>query len=214
MLLGRLRPFVGIVLVLLAAAGMYFWETTGRDAVFTTEIVAAARDISAGEILSAELFEVQNVRKENVASGTYAGADIEALLGKEAKCDISEGSQITGKMCQELSEGDEGLAPFVLFPEWIKERSGSLRAGDRVDIYSGDMAHLMGSFKVAFVRDEDEQPVAEEGGGPAPEVFRRGRATGRISSIEIKATPAEYAALQQQAESADFAGLILVQSTK
>ena len=244
MFIGRLRPFIGILLVAAAVFGMYFWESRGREAVFTEETVVAARDIRAGETLEKELFTLRNIEKESIANGVLSPEELSRQYGKAAACDITENTQITKAMVKEKEAAPEGRAPFVLKEEWIAARSASLRSGDTVDIYTADMAGKIGSYKVAFVRDEDEQPVAEAGDGagglgssggsgglgssgsgagakvsgygfgsvPAPAVWERGRATGRISSIEIAAKPEEYAAiLEYLASDPCFAALILVQ---
>lgn len=235
MFIGRLRPFIGILLVAAAVFGMYFWESRGREAVFTEETVVAARDIRAGETLEKELFTLRNIEKESIANGILSPEELSMQYGKAAACDITENTQITKAMVKEKEAAPEGRAPFVLKEEWIAARSASLRSGDTVDIYTADMVGKIGSYKVAFVRDEDEQPVAEAGDGagglgssgsgagvkvngygfgsvPAPAVWERGRATGRISSIEIAAKPEEYAAiLEYLASDPGFAALILVQ---
>ncbi len=245
MFIGRLRPFIGILLVAATVFGIYFWESRGREAVFTEETVVAARDIRAGETLEKELFTLRNIEKESIANGVLSPEELSRQYGKAAACDITENTQITKAMVKEKEAAPEGRAPFVLKEEWIAARSASLRSGDTVDIYTADMAGKIGSYKVAFVRDEDEQPVAEAGdafggglgssGGstglgssgsvagakvsgygfgsvPAPAVWERGCATGRISSIEIAAKPEEYAAiLEYLASDPGFAALILVQ---
>ena len=45
------KALIGIALMILAVAGMVFWEGWGRDALLLTDVVVAAKPIAAGEVL-------------------------------------------------------------------------------------------------------------------------------------------------------------------
>ncbi|MDR1571636.1 MAG: hypothetical protein LBS32_03840 [Clostridiales Family XIII bacterium] len=54
----RLSLYAGIALMLIAVAGLVFWESAGRDRVMMAETVAAAGDIRAGAVIKPEMLRV------------------------------------------------------------------------------------------------------------------------------------------------------------
>ena len=62
------KSIAGIILVVLSVAAMYFWETKGRDSFLLMPVLAAAKDIDAGTVVSEEHFTVLRVPPETAAA--------------------------------------------------------------------------------------------------------------------------------------------------
>jgi hypothetical protein len=123
---------------------------------------------------------------------------------------------------------------FVIRPEWIAMRSSALRRGDIVDIYGTNGLGLLGTFRIAYVKDEAEREVKNasngsggnvggntgsdagsgSGSGRNGDILARTDSTSVIDHIEIITTYQEYEKLTGSiggADGATPAALIIVQ---
>ena len=102
----------------------------------------------------------------------------------------------------------EGKSVYVLPESWIYSRSSSLRAGDSVQIYSMPEKKLMGTFTLAFVRDNAEQEVQDT--NLPSGVLERTAPSSIISNLEILCTQQEYFELFDEVQLAGPASLLVV----
>jgi hypothetical protein len=105
----------------------------------------------------------------------------------------------------------KGESPFVIKPEWISMRSSSLRRGDWVDLYEDREHTLIGTFRVAFVKDSNEVEVRNVGEGNNNSALDRTDASAIISHIEIISDLDGYEKVLAQVSGVSPAGLIVVQ---
>lgn len=207
-----IKLIVGILLVATAAAGLWYWENEGREEFTMNQILVAAQEIESGTEVTAEMFESRNVLKENVIKGALNPEDVSSLAGKISRGYIAEGNQVS-KLHFEEKESTiaRGKSIFVIKPHWIDMRSSSLRGGDTVKIYSCDGYMYFGEYRVAFVKDDNEQEVvAAEGYNESQNILERRMSSRAANHIEIIATLEEYQKIREFAE-ADHGALMLVQ---
>lgn len=211
--MNKWKAWLGIVLIAASAAGLFFWETSGRETFLTEPVLVAAAEIPAGAVVSAGAFRMERIPKENLAAGALPAEAAGSLLGGCARQTIPENQQIVSEYfvsSDEAMKKDEAV--FVIPEEWIAMRSSSLRKGDRITLYGAGTFPRIGTYRVAFVKDQGEQEVTEPEGGIKGEAMERTNSTAQISHLEIVTTLQEYGTIRQTAQSES--GLIIVQETE
>ena len=193
----RVKSILGILLIILSLAGLFLWEWKGRDMVLLQEVLVAKNDIQKGTLVEESLFEPKGVVKDSEIEGALKPGDAAILKGKVTTQLIPGNSQIhPGYFRENEFYLKEGEAVFVLEPNWIAMRSSSLRRGDTADIYGNQGWELLGSYRVAFVKDEAEREVRDvsmEGKNYIEkDILERTDSTAMIDHIEIITTIDEY----------------------
>ena len=207
-----IKLVVGILLVVTAVAGLWYWESEGREEFTMNEILVAAQEIESGTEVTADMFEGRSVLKENVIKGALNSEDASYLVGMISRGYIAEGNQVSKLHFEEKeSTIEKGKSIFVIKPHWIDMRSSSLRGGDIVEIYSSDGSMYFGRYRIAFVKDDNEQEVvAAEGYSDSENILERRMSSRAANHVEIIATLEEYQQIRTFAETEQGA-LMLVQ---
>lgn len=196
-----IKPIIGILLIVVSAVGLIWWEKYGREEFLMSEVLVASQDIERGEIISAKCFQETKIMKENVIDGSVQPASYMDLQGKVASQFIPKNSQVRKEMFLEqkqLMQGNQSI--FVIKEEWIHSRSSSLRKGDKIDVLKSIDGECVGTFVVAYVKDVDEQEVVNAEGNEGNEILQRDFSSGVISRVEIIAEPKEYEVIRNCAE--------------
>ncbi len=225
------KPILGILLILLSIAGLFFWEWKGREIIMTEQVLVAKEEIRKGAPVTGAMFAVRGVNETGLLEGAITPADADRIRGKVAAQFIAKNGQII----MEYFRDDDfylerGESIFVIDPDWITMRSSALRRGDVVDIYGSGGLGLLGTFRVAYVKDEAEREVKNAGteagtgpgtgiggtgaGGAAGNLLERPDSTSVIDHIEIITTFQKYEELVNRVSGADGttpAALIIVQ---
>jgi len=211
-----LKPLIGILLIAISIGGLLFWEIKGRDAVLMEEIIVAKEDIDAGTKVNRNIFITVGISKENKIEGALTQSDIDDLQGKTASQLILKNDQISMKYFMQNEfylKNNESI--FVVDPGWIAMRSSSLRRGDLVDIYGADGRGVIGTFKVAFVKDSTEREIRDTGEEGLNRIennlLERIDSTSMIDHIEIISTMSKYEELVDCATGVSPTALIIVQ---
>jgi hypothetical protein len=212
------KTYAGILLLLLAVAGLFFWETAGRDKVLMEEVIVAGRDIQAGAVLQADMLQTARIPKGSSVKGGFPAGAEEVVAGQRTSWPIAEKQQISsGFFTAAEEELQAGEAYFVIPERWIAMRTSALRRGDAVEILpcSGG-AMSLGTYKLAFVKDSDEGEVRDL--SPAGELLYEPRerqertdAGSVIDHVEIIATAEAYFMIRAFAENLETPSLVLVQ---
>ena len=203
------KSIAGIILVVLSVAAMYFWETKGRDSFLLMPVLAAAKDIDAGTVVSEEHFTVLRVPPETAASAAMMPSAAIHVLGLRATRHIRRNEQVAKEdFGSETAQIPEGKSVYVLPQSWIYSRSSSLRAGDNVWIFSMPEKKPLGCYTLAFVRDNAEQEVLDT--NLPSGVLERTAPSSIISSLEILCTEQEYFDLFDEVQQAGPASLLIV----
>ena len=215
----KIRSFLGILLILLSLAGLLFWEVKGRELIMTDTVLVAKQEIPKGMIVDRSMFTVKGIPKSNLLEKALGPENLAALQGRVSAQLIAQNGQII----EDYFLGDDlnlkcDESVFVIRSEWIAMHSSALRRGDRIDLYGDNGAGFLGSYRVAYVKDEAEREVVEAGttAGKTVEggMLERTDSTSVIDHIEIITTLAEYERLKMFVEGSSEAtpsALIIVQ---
>lgn len=203
------KSIAGIFLVILSVAAMYFWETKGRDNFLLAPVLAAAVDIEPGTIVSEKDFTVLRVPPETIASASLMPSEGVHIYGMRASRHIRKLEQVAKEdFGNTQAQVPEGKSVYVLPESWIYSRSSSLRAGDEVFIFSMPEKKPLGSYTLAFVRDNAEQEV-QDTNFPSG-VLERTAPSSIISSLEILCTEQEYFMLFDEVQQTGPYSLLIV----
>ena len=184
------KVIIGALLIILSIGGMVFWENYGRDRVLMTPVLTVSADIKEGSVVRAEDLMVMHIPKDDVISGSLTPADAESIIGCYAGMDLLVNQQLVRSYFNTRDMGiEKGKSIFSIPAAWIYSRSSALRAGDTVRIYSMPEQTYLGSFKLAFVKDNSEQEVV---GGSQRKVLDRQASSSAIANIEIICSLSDY----------------------
>lgn len=193
----KLKSIIGIILIILSLALMFFWETTGREMFTTSSILVCSDNIKKGQTVGLTDFKTIRINKENVLEGALTPEKAESLEGMSAEVDMVRNQQILeGYFTISKKAKSDNDSIFVIPKEWIFSRSSALRSGDKVSIYKMPEKIKLGTFTVAFVRDASEQEVVDIEPG-AKSVLDRKDSGRVISGIEIICTLNDYSRLYE-----------------
>lgn len=192
-----MKPISGVILILIVTGFIIFWETEGRDAVMLESVIVAKEDIPAGILIKASMFKEIGIIEENMISNGIKKSDILSLEGKVSKQIILKNTQISKKYFfdkKSLIKKGEGI--FQLKEEWIFSISSSIRKNDIVDIYLCNEKIFLGSFVVAFVKDNQGAEVLDEietlTGADNSKILNRKNGSAVVKNIEIISTLEKY----------------------
>ncbi|MDR1953728.1 MAG: SAF domain-containing protein [Clostridiales Family XIII bacterium] len=215
-MIGKYRKFAGLLLVIAAVLLLVGWEVKGREAVLMDEVLVARETVPAGELLSASMFRSVSVPGNAVIEDAVSLRNAEEIDGKISAAPIFAGGQLsTQHLKDKNAKAPTKDSFFVIKREWTYMRSSALRRGDYVDIIGEKDGHNFGRYKIAFVKNAEEEEVTEvaDGGMGLIEREREARvdATSGIDHIEIISDLAGYMRIKAYAESQGTPSLILVQ---
>jgi hypothetical protein len=216
--LKRWGLFAGILLSLLAVAGLVFWETAGRSKLLMDRVVIASVDISAETVLKEEMLTTALIPKDSIISTGFPADHENEIVGMKTAWPVSARQQISSDMfAHENDYLKNGESFFVIPVEWIAMRSSALRRGDTIEIASAlEDRTVFGRYRLAFVKDEEELEVRNMGAGGeliSDALKRQDRtdANAVIDHVEIIATKSAYEAIRSFAIESAFPSLLLIQ---
>jgi hypothetical protein len=212
---GKIRRFAGLILVCAATLLLVGWEVKGREAILMDEVPVAKETIPAGESLTASMFRLVSVPRNAIIDDVVSPGDIADIDGKISAAPIFAGGQLSSKHLRKESESVRAEdSCFVIRREWIYMRSSALRRGDYVDIVAETDGRNFGRYKIAFVKNAEEEEVMDASGGmglPKQRKDARVDATSSIDHVEILVDLAGYTRIKAFAELQNGPSLILVQ---
>lgn len=187
------KPVIGLLLITLSVGVLFWWETAGREKFLMKEIYVTSKNIEAGEVIEMRDFKSIRINEEGVQKGSMNLNEVKSVLGKLAKRNMREGEQLYAKdFCDKGSEVFNGISIYKIKPEWIDNRSSSLRKGDVVRIYDAFGEEDLGSYKLAHVKSENEQEVVNGEALTSGALKQRDFSTSQISCMEIFCKLEEY----------------------
>jgi hypothetical protein len=210
-----LRRFSGVLLILIAIAGLVAWEARGRELVLMTDVCAAVSDIRRGEALDASMFRAASAPRDPLVSGAVAPGDIGVVDGTVAAAFIPAGAVLSTAYIETPADAARrNDSYFTIGGEWIYMCSSAVRRGDKAEIFTADGARSFGVFDIGFVKDADHEEVREEAGAGAgfggAQAEPRVDATSPIDHVEIVTELPTYLAIKAYAESVAGPSLIIV----
>lgn len=212
----KLRSIIGILLIIISIAGLFFWEWKGRETILLEEVLVAKEEIKRGTIVDSSMFIPKGVPKDNMLEEALIPGDMTLVKGKVTSQLIAKNAQILVKYFKDNDFSlDQDESIFVIDSSWVAMRSSALRRGDLVDIYGSNGSGILGTFRIAYVKDASEREVRnaveETEGGAASDILNRTDSTSVIDHIEIISTFRAYENLVNVVNGITPAALIIVQ---
>ncbi len=206
------KPILGIIMIALALMLMFFWETSGRQMVTTSEVLVAAMDIKDGEILEESKIKVAKTLNENLMKDCLLREQMQIVIGEKTNCDIFQNQQLSRKyFLKSKNKIKKDYTLFTLYSHWMKNLSSSVRKGDLIDIYTARENIYLGNFRVAFAKDNANHEVVDEGKPKSAEcILDRTDSNLTLDHIEIEATLQDYMQISSYG-AIEEEGLIIVQ---
>ena len=201
----NIKLVTGVVLIVAAITGFTFWESHGRDMLYETELAVASGDIKQGELITEKNVETRGIGNDYVMSGAVKAERMADIMGKKAKQYIPKGGQISADFLTD--ENDivlkDGESVYCISSDMIGMVSSSLRRGDRVHIYGGAGKEDLGSYTVAFVKDDSDREVKNASELKNDTPLARESSNYTISSIEIVCTRDAYSRLSEYVDTSE-----------
>jgi multisubunit Na+/H+ antiporter MnhC subunit len=212
------KKVVGLMLIITASALLIFWETKGRELVLMDEVLVSYGEIEAGVPLSADLFHTVSVPTNAVIKDALTTKNIDLVKGMYSTSALASGSQISKQYLASLKESvADNMSYFVIRSEWIFMKSSSLRHADTVDVISASGDVDLGSYKVAYVKNEKGTEVSDVTGKSgilsSDKDGNFADSSSSIDHIEILCTLESYLEIKAYAESSHTPTLLLVRQT-
>ena len=159
----KLKTILGFALIILSIAGMIFWESYGREAIVSIDILTASRDIAAGETVSDGDIRVSSVDKSFVMPSALAPESLDSLAGMRLVSPVKEGQQLAMDMFTDSPVLiNDGESFFVIPGSWIFTISCFSETEDLCDVYLMPEKKLLGSYVLAS-KGEDIEIVCTPG---------------------------------------------------
>lgn len=207
-----IKPLLGVLLLVAAAAGLFYWETRGRETVLEDPILVAARAIEQGQKLQETDLRIETLEPDVRVEGALSPEAAEALLGRPATESIRKNEQITqSHFTAPPSLLRPGESVFPLPADWILLQSSSLRRGDRVEIYISGSYESLGVYRIAFVKDSEDREVVELEIPTAGPILDRAAGSAAVHHVEIVTDLDGFRRIAERIEQTTEGGLLLVQ---
>jgi hypothetical protein len=206
-----IKPIIGVLLIILALLGGYYWETQGRQNYQQVEIPVTSVDILKGEKLGQQMIKTVFLDKDTIVGGALMEKDMDQLFDNRATQFIPANSQVVrGYFESANSSLTKNRSVFSLPTSWIFSKSSTLRKGDWVEIYGEDICYF-GRYQIAFVKDQSDVEI-ENPEGPYIEknILERTVSTGFIHHVELYCTLEDYSCLLDYVKTTGM-GFLLVQ---
>jgi len=185
----RFKTLIAIILIIVSLAGMYYWESCGREAFLMSEVLVSASDIPAGKRIDLTDLSVNTLPSSTLPQNSLSINDAGSLVGMTAAVDIPGGIQLASSYFTSAGQSfTRGQSIYVIPASWICEVSNSVRAGDEISIFLMPEFRYLGCYRVAFAKDDSFDEIADEG---APEILERSVAQ-ELSELEIICSLGEY----------------------
>lgn len=208
--MNKIKGYIGIVLFLVVIAGIYFWESYGREELLYSNVYVASQDLHHGTPLTADKLSLVKMEQERLIKGSYSSAsEIQKIIGYEAKHFIPANSQITYDSF-DIPEIvlDENEYICGIPSDWIKAFPQSIRRKDKIamfavtstkdetldsDLNIEEIKELIQGKKplffstIVYVKDGSNREVVD-----IVESGHRMDASSKVNSIELVMNPDDF----------------------
>lgn len=173
------RMILGMVLIVLAIGGMFFWETAGREMFLYDEVLTVTQDVEESTIISEEMLALKRVAK--ATPGALTKKDVSNVLGKEATQFIPAQTEVFEQYFADsklVVHAEDNEYVLSIPNKWLESYPQSLRRGDQV--YFWCEGTKVTSATVVYVKDSSNTEVTSD--------EDRLTASSNVSLVEIIAT--------------------------
>lgn len=165
-----LKGIIGLLLCISAVAGIYYWETYGREEYVKEEIVVLKSSVKPMTVIKDE--DLTLVKREKTGLIESPITDKSQIVGKVSKHFIPASGQLASEYFEDQNMlPSEGEYIFQMPSDWIATLPSTLRRSDDAYLYpvmfnDGQPLNLTVSNKdpvkclrIAFVRNQANQEV-------------------------------------------------------
>jgi hypothetical protein len=188
----RRTTVLGIVLMILSIGLLVVWEAWGRNTILLTPVLAASRDIAAGESMLPGDLSTIYVLPETIMQGALQPEESSRIAGRTVVCPLRGNQQLTAaffRQEEDLFRSDQSIFPIA--GDWIGSMSSAVRPGDVVRLVSASTAAELGSHRVAYILDRNGRAIRVPDTS-AGDLLARYSDQDPVASLEIVCTPEEY----------------------
>ena len=162
----KFKTVIGILLVALSIAGMYFWETEFRDKITLMPVMVAASDISAGKIIDADDVKELRISPDSVLLGSLSLSDFYLIDGTVSLYPISANQQLVQNYftSSAILEPEPPVRPlgqrvYSLKSGWIFSDTDSICEDERVMIYSLPEKAYLGTYLITGIKENGDVEI-------------------------------------------------------
>lgn len=209
---GRAKGIIGILLVVLAVAGIFLWENYGREAFTYASITVLNEDLEKGTVVTADMLRTIKIDQSNLIKHYIKNPD--EVIGMQTATFLPADLQLSKKFFMKQGLVTKPGEHIMALPkEWILTFPQTVRRGDTIYFYSvknkeqysinenGDVIfhsenekkEAIAEAKVAYVKDSAGREVVDL-------TPNRKDASAVISSIEVVINDAKYQILRDSVE--------------
>lgn len=156
----KIKGIIGIVVMAVALAAMYFWLVYGQAAISTKTVPIASMDIEQGTIIIPEIhFTLKRISNDELITGCLNESDLTRLNGLSANQYIAKNAQVNDRCFDKpgiVVTNDRFV--FKIPTSWIYAVPSSIRRGDDILIYEVD-ARIDQSISQSIVNNSEGLPT-------------------------------------------------------
>jgi len=158
----KLKALIGILLIGLSIGGMFLWETRYRDEFTLVSVVAAAKDLKAGDIIDESCLKSVQIYPENLMSTSISISNVNDLIGMVCISDTYENEQLLLNRIAYKESLEPVETRIIVIPNtWIYMFSAQYVAGDYIEIYYMPERSYAGTYKISFVTENTVEIVCK-----------------------------------------------------
>lgn len=180
------KTVAGVIIIVLAVAGIFAWESFGREKILFTEVMVLNQDVEAYTDISQDMLSFRKVYQPS--SDVLTIRDFHKVVGMQAAQYIPAKTEIFERyfVSPELAIGEKkDEYVFSITTSNLKSYPRSITKGDTVFVYFYDKCLL--STTVLTVRDSDGNEITHSD--------NRATSSGQLASVEIKTSADDTAVL-------------------
>ena len=165
-----LKGMVGLLLCICAVAGIYYWETFGREEYVKEEIIVLKSSVKPMTVISDK--DLTFVKREKSSLIESPITDKSQIIGKVSKHFIPARGQLASEYFEDQNMlPNEGEYIFQMPTDWIATLPSTLRRSDDAYLYpvkfndGKSLDHTVSNkdpvkcLRIAFVRNQSNQEV-------------------------------------------------------
>lgn len=128
------KTLIGVLLILVAVAGIYYWETIGQRELNYTNTLVMAQDVKAGTEVTADMLGYASISRDSIIGAAITNPD--DVLGKVTTGYVPKGAQlVSGYFTEKSSYVADDQYIFSIPSDWVYWYPSTLRKGDTVYLY-------------------------------------------------------------------------------
>lgn len=214
--MSKIKGYIGILLILVAIGGIYFWEIYGREQLLYSNVYVASQDLPPNTPLTRDKLTLVKIEQERLVRGAITDVQtLSEIEGYEAKHFIPANSQIV-KDSFDIPEIVLNENEYIcsIPTDWIKAFPQSLRRKDKVAIFAvtGSSNEKVSDTRVIQQLIEGKKPLfntivvyVKDGSNrevrDISESGQRMDASSKINNIEVVMNPEDFEIMNKFYES-------------